>query len=127
MANDYGAFESHQEMAKFEETLRQMGINPANVGQAKDKALPDLPGSDPYSLQRNTYNGFYKCGAREFWGDSEVALNHVEDFKKCQHYLMKRNNEAYCTKCHSGWIVNDSFQVIDGKLHDGNQFLEFQL
>lgn len=110
---------------QLEETLRQMGIDPQNIG--KKSTLPDLPPSDPASLQRNTYDGFYKVGARDFWQHSQITQNKIDDFKKCiPHALIQRRNEAYCTKCHVGWILPTSMHVQDGKLFNAGTEFQFQ-
>lgn len=120
----------YQDFQKFRDVLQQMGVNPDNLntGQGSpsgDSALPPLPPSDPGAMNRNYYDGFYKRASREFWGESQVTQTKLEDFKKCEHYLMKTNNEARCNKCHVGWIVPDSFHIQDGKLFDGETQLQF--
>lgn len=110
----------------FERDLRKIGINPNNIGKTYG-TLPPIPSSDAMSLQRNSYNGFYKYGAKEFWQESEITQNQVQDFKKCQHHLMKVNNEAQCTRCHIGWLIPPTWDVQDGKLFDGETQLQFAL
>lgn len=126
-------------MTDIEQMLQQllrMGVNPQNIGPqqsesvvlggAQDK-LPPLPPSDAGAMQRNHFDGFYKRTSREFWSDAQVTSNRVQEFKKCQHYLMKENNEARCTICHVGWVVPDSFHTHEGKLFDGATPLQFAL
>lgn len=113
-----------QTKEEFEKTLTMMGINPSNIGK-NGGTLPPIPSSSSEDIQRNKYDGFYKYGAREFWDQAEVTQNQIEDFKKCQHYLMRKNNEIYCVRCHSGWLDYGAVQVIDGKLFKGETQLQF--
>lgn len=123
---DFGPFEGSQDVRNFERTLRQMGINPLNAGIPKTTTtLPPLPGSDPVSLEKNTFSNFYKYRAQEYWQEAEINAYPVEEFKKCKHNLMKKNNEAYCTICHIGWVINDSFEIVDGKLLINDRLLAF--
>jgi hypothetical protein len=110
----------------FEKDLKRMGINPANIGRPQ-ATLPPIPASDSLSLERNTYSSFYQRGAREFWGANEVTAHPVTEFQKCQHYLVRRNNEVQCTKCHVGWLVPPEWNTQDGKLFDGETQLQFAL
>ena len=110
----------------FERDLRRMGINPANVGK-KGMTLPPIPPSDPVNLERNTYSSFYKYGSRDFWGENEITTHQIEEFKKCQHYLVRSNNEVQCTKCHVGWLVPPEWNTQDGKLFNGETQLQFAL
>lgn len=112
----------YNDTRSFENALRNMGINPANIGK-KSEELPALPGSDEQSLQGNRYNNFYGVKARDFWQHSEIASEKVEEWKKCEHYITKQNNEAICTTCHVGWTVPESFYTQDGKLYDGDTLL----
>jgi hypothetical protein len=118
------------------QTLIRMGLDPtklqaapdlsAAAGSGSDK-LPPLPPSDAGSMQRNHYDPYYKRTSRDFWNEAQITQNRVQEFPKCQHYLMKENNEARCTLCHVGWVVPDSFHTQDGKLFDGATPLQFAL
>ncbi len=109
---------------QFEADLRRMGINPADVGK-KGPVLPSMPASDPDSVSKNRYNGFYKYGSKEFWGDAEVSHDEVQPFVKCNHYMVKINNKLECTQCHAGWIAPAGWHAQDGKLFDGETQLQF--
>lgn len=113
-----------EDRQQFEQTLQQMGINPANLAK-EGVTLPALPGSDPAAIQQNQFDGFYKVGAREFWKHAQVSQNKVQPFLECQHYLQQKNNEAQCVKCHVGWNLSGSLHVSDGKLFDGVTQLQF--
>jgi hypothetical protein len=109
----------------FVRTLGEMGINPAHLQSTGGEVLPPLPPSDPTSLQRNVTDGFYQRSAKEFWSNAQLSQHTVEDFKKCQHYFTKVNNELTCGKCHAGWVVPETFHVIDGKLYDKDIEIQF--
>jgi hypothetical protein len=84
--------------------------------------LPDLPPSDEQSLQKNAYQGFYKIGAREFWGENEINYQTVED-KKCQHYFMREGLEVRCKVCYIGWDAPYEVNTKDGKLYFKDQLV----
>jgi hypothetical protein len=121
MDNEY----TQSDFQAFEGTLREMGINPDNIGKKSDSVLPPLPASDPASINANAFDGFYKYGSRDYWQHSQVISNKVEDWKHCAHYLMKENNEVRCNKCHVGWVVGEKFHTQDGKLYDDDKELSF--
>jgi hypothetical protein len=106
--------------------LIQMGINPENIGSGNDDAvLPPLPPSDPGAMQRNHFDGFYKRSSREFWNEAHITQHKVEEFKKCQHYFMKENDEIRCSKCNVGWVAPTTFHTQDGKLFENDKELLF--
>jgi len=113
-----------QSVQGFENQLRNMGIRPESLGKS-GSVLPPIPASDPASLQQNRFDNFYKYRAQEYWQHAEITAHKVEDFQKCQHYLMKKNNEVQCKKCNIGWIVGPTFSTKDGKLYNNDQLLEF--
>lgn len=110
----------------FENRLREMGIRPETLGKT-GTALPPIPASDPAALQQNKFDNFYKYRAQEFWQNAEVNSHKVEDFKKCQHYLVQKNHEVECKKCHVGWTVPSTMKARDGKLYNNDQLLEFSI
>jgi hypothetical protein len=77
--------------------------------------LPPLPGSDPESIARNTYSGFYGVGSRDFWKDADVSLHKLEDSKICDHYFEKVGSEVQCKKCRAGY-VGPGISAENGKL-----------
>jgi len=106
----------------FETTLRQMGINPENLGKSSGKKLPPLPASDPESLRRNAYSPFYGYRAAEFWGDAEVNSDEPKAFVKCTHYLVEKEDKVECRNCHVGWTLPPAWSVQNGKLLGKNEF-----
>lgn len=110
----------------FENRLREMGIRPETLGKT-GSALPPIPSSDPESLQRNKFDNYYKYRAQEFWQNAEISSYKVEDFKKCNHYLVQRNHEVQCKKCHVGWVVPPTFRTQNGKLYNNDQELIFEV
>ena len=76
--------------------------------------LPPLPGSDERSLGRNSFDGFYRIKARDFWGQNQITRDKVEDFKDCSHYFVKADKGAECEKCHFGLM--GSFEISKGKI-----------
>ncbi len=81
-----------------------------------DNNLPPLPESDPKSLQRNRFHGYYQIGAKEFWNGANISSHKLEEFKKCQHYFMRERDEVRCNKCYAGWEAPDIIQVQNGQL-----------
>ena len=82
----------------------------------KDNVLPNLPGSDPVSLQDERLDEFYQIRAKDFWAHAKITSNKVRPFKKCNHYFVKDQKDIRCRNCSTGWDVNDYMQVQDGQL-----------
>jgi len=82
-------------------------------GQNKG-TLPPLPGSDEQSMGRNSFNGFYRVKARDFWGQNQITYNKIEDFKPCSHTFAKTNKGAKCKKCH--FELMGSFEILEGEI-----------
>lgn len=77
--------------------------------------LPPLPASDPESIARNRYNGFYGVGSREYWQKAEVTLNRLQDTQTCSHYFTQAGIEVRCQKCHMGFR-GSHMRAENGKL-----------
>ena len=85
-----------------------------------DKILPPLPPSDEGSIKYNSYDGFYKVRARDFWGDNVITRERISDDKKCPHEFKATPRGAECTKCHFGLI--GPIEIKEGHLfHKGEQ------
>jgi hypothetical protein len=82
--------------------------------------LPPLPPSDAESIGKNTFNGFYKKGARDFWGDNALEEIELKGPIKCKHFFEQFGKEIRCNKCHIGWMSTE-FRVEDGVLYVGEQ------
>lgn len=80
------------------------------------RKLPPLPPSDPKSISKNVFDGFYKKGARDFWGDNAIEEIEIKEPKKCDHYFEKRGKDVQCKNCHIGWMTSD-IEVEDGVLY----------
>ena len=76
--------------------------------------LPPLPGSDERSLGRNSFDGYYRIKAREFWGENQLVRDKIQDFKPCSHHFKKTDKGAKCEKCHFGLM--GSFEISEGKI-----------
>ena len=82
--------------------------------------LPPLPASDPSSMARNAYSGFYNIGSKQYWKDAEISLNTLKDEAPCPHYFKQMGSEIQCIKCHAGFM-GPGISAIDGKLFVRNQ------
>lgn len=80
-----------------------------------DQVLPPLPASDPESIARNKFDGFYGVGSRKFWKDAEVNLHRIEDPQACKHYFTQEGTQVSCNICHAGF-TGAGLSVQDGKL-----------
>lgn len=89
-----------------------------------DQVLPPLPASDPESIAKNRYNGFYGVGSRQYWKDAEVTLHKVQDPQACSHYFVSEGSQVMCTKCHAGYI-GAGISAQDGKLIIRNNEVSF--
>lgn len=78
--------------------------------------LPPLPGSDPVSIAKNSFHGFYHVGSRDYWKHNTTSLNKLMDKPQCQHYFIPENTlEVRCQVCYVGYAGTD-VTARDGKL-----------
>lgn len=87
----------------------------------KEGKLPALPGSDPDSIEKNDYHGFYKVGARSFWDKAEIISENLSErpLQKCDHEFVGQGSEVICKKCRFG-LVAHQIEIRNGKLfHNG--------
>lgn len=85
-----------------------------------DNKLPPLPASDPESIAKNRYQGFYGIGSRTYWKDAEVTLNKIKDFEKCSHYFTQHGSQIMCSKCNAGFF-GPGIGTQDGRLLINNR------
>ncbi len=77
--------------------------------------LPPMPPSDQDSLDRNRYDGFYKVGARDFWGENEIHRMDESPVKRCEHEFVGVEGGVKCTKCQFG-LLGAGLSIKNGKV-----------
>ncbi len=92
--------------------------------QTTDQVLPALPASDPESISKNRFSGFYGIGSRKYWKDAEVTLHKVQDPQACSHYFIEEGSQVSCKICHAGF-QGAGVSAQDGKLIVQNRAVSF--
>jgi len=95
-----------------------------NKIQTPDEVLPPLPASDPESISKNRYSGFYSVGSRQYWKDAEVTLHKVQDPLECSHYFIQEGSQVSCKQCNAGF-TGAGVSAQDGKLIVQNKAVSF--
>ena len=95
-----------------------------NTIQTPDQVLPPLPASDPESISRNKFDGFYGVGSRKYWKDAEVTLHRLEDPRSCKHYFIQEGSQVSCKSCNAGF-TGAGISAQDGKLIIQNKVVSF--
>lgn len=65
--------------------------------------LPDLPPSN-----------------WSFW-DGADKHSKEEQYKECNHFFIRKGWATECRKCHIGFLLNDPFYILDGKICLGDE------
>ncbi len=86
--------------------------------------LPPMPPSDEASLEKNTYDGFYEIGSRDFWGENKVERIPEKPFRKCDHFFISAPGGIACTKCHFG-LLGSELSTQDGKAYARGEQIDF--
>jgi len=86
--------------------------------------LPPMPASDQDSLDKNRFDGFYKIGSRDFWGENEINRIPDSPMKKCQHEFINIKGEIRCSKCNFG-LLGSGLVAIDGQVYAQGKPIKF--
>lgn len=82
--------------------------------QQNDQLLPPLPASDEQSISWNRSDSFYGVRSRDFWSKNHITSNKVDEYKKCNHFFVRKSQGVECQTCHIGFF--GYFEIQDGKL-----------
>lgn len=96
-----------------------------NQSSNNSQILPALPGSDPASIARNSFHGFYNIGSRDYWKYNTTSLSKLQDKAPCEHFFLRENyNEVRCQRCYVG-LAGPEVTAQDGKLLFRNEPVVF--
>ena len=84
-----------------------------------NKRLPSLPGSDKESLQRNSYDSFYKKRPSDVW-QGTVQRTKMTEPSECIHKFVKTDEGVQCVRCYMG-LIGKELVVKKGKVFFGKQ------
>ena len=84
--------------------------------------LPPLPPSDSESLSKNTFDPYFRIGARDFWKGNHVEQIILKESKECDHRFQYTVDGVECKKCRIGWVGKE-LGVRDEALYVNNELV----